>query len=905
LCIADLAPNEPDTDPTNEDTDGDLVIDGAEDGNQNGRYDAGDNELDPNDDTDVTPTEQNACAVASLREIVLVQRPDQSADLILAVPVDFPTNRITTLSNGVGEIIGAMVFDPADQVAGVAMKVNVAGADATAKLNTIQATLDGALGNVNAFASQAFASWDTPGGNNAALGRVAWTHDANGTAAQSLNAIVAALVPGAGGVLNANGSTALGPYSLEVEVLVRSPNTTLVVVSLANQASVTATARIGFKLDDLGNGTAVAQFGDDTGVQCDRFLVEPLQKVDFLLLIDNSGSMDNEQTATANAAAQIGAQLAASTVDFRVAVVTSDVDGLQNNVAEWTSCTSPAAGTCAQANPLMSNDQVYCPFTNNTAVLQACVDGLNVSGNGEENFFRPVACLMGKTVVGPGINLLLTGVGELGGDPDGEACGRDLDNSRAPFQAGATYPIAPAGFAMLPRAEGNPSRLRPGAQLAVIFITDANEQSDGRYVQGTVTEAVAVHSIPSWVTYFQDFDGAGDPLLSRAIVHGLTCPAGTNCTDENGNYMNTRFQQFLSALGGVEAALPDNADPQNAQKIADAIGLIMQQSIAQSSPYVLVKPPISSTIKLAVDFLTVGACNTADMPRSRQDGFDYDGTTNSVTFFGSCRPLLDNSQVGRPFAISYRYWIEDSPNPDGNNDPCGDCQAPFVCVAGQCLCPFDCGLPDGVGPGQTCDATTCTAECLPDCGGCPDGAACQQASVDCACACPADCNTGAALPANQVCDPLTCLPTCAPDGCDVADRPGANYVCGASCLWECPADCGEPDISPTERCDRFACAVECSPDCNATCDGFSVCNSDPSVCACECVDTATCSPGFAFDNDPAVCGCTCTNDALGCPATHTPNLEDCRCECAANCGDVCDASTVCNEATCTCVPFGG
>ncbi len=53
-----------------------------------------------------------------------------------------------------------------------------------------------------------------------------------------------------------------------------------------------------------------------------------------------------------------------------------------------------------------------------------------------------------------------------------------------------------------------------------------------------------------------------------------------------------------------------------------AINLILQQSIAQASPYILEKPPLSASIKVAFDptVETVGTCNTADVPRSREDG---------------------------------------------------------------------------------------------------------------------------------------------------------------------------------------------------------------------------------------------------------------------------------------------
>ncbi|MCC7071197.1 MAG: hypothetical protein IT383_07740, partial [Deltaproteobacteria bacterium] len=41
----------------------------------------------------------------------------------------------------------------------------------------------------------------------------------------------------------------------------------------------------------------------------------------------------------------------------------------------------------------------------------------------------------------------------------------------------------------------------------------------------------------------------------------------------------------------------------------------------------------------------------SDIPRSRANGFDYDGTTNTVSFFGACRPK--STELDVPFAVSY------------------------------------------------------------------------------------------------------------------------------------------------------------------------------------------------------------------------------------------------------------
>jgi hypothetical protein len=143
------------------------------------------------------------------------------------------------------------------------------------------------------------------------------------------------------------------------------------------------------------------------------------------------------------------------------------------------------------------------------------------------------------------------------------------------------------------RALNDPRKIRTDAQLAVIFITDTNEQSDGRYARATqgtyVGDAIATHSLPAWQAFFSNFDGLNDPILSRALVHGILCPNGGDCTDEgdqvpgNEPYMNPRYANFIANLGGVEAALPDDTDPLRNQKIADAIALIPTRSRSSCS----------------------------------------------------------------------------------------------------------------------------------------------------------------------------------------------------------------------------------------------------------------------------------------------------------------------------------
>ena len=432
-------------------------------------------------------------------------------------------------------------------------------------------------------------------------------------------------------------------------------------------------------------------------------MVEPRQPVDILFVVDNSGSMSNEQNALAAAANAMTAQLQASTVDWRISVVTSDLDELTADSFDWEINTwpnTPSAERCAYSNVMgtFPEGPRYCAFMRDAASLDACVASLSICGNGTENFFRPVACLMGA---------------EVNGDFQ---CGRN--NLQAPYTG---YAPPPGNYAMLPRTPAgmeNVHKLRDGAKLVVVVLTDTNDQSDGRFA------APPNDNLAGWVDFFQDVDGLGTDA-SRAFVGGIVCPAGVNCSDD---FTTDRWERFFSLSNGVFADLPSDSDPAQQAKIQTSIQEILDRAIGQASPYSLTLPPISSTIKVATDAQTEGPCRISDVPRSTIHGFDYDGTTRSIVFYGNCRPKAN--QAGRGLSVSYRYWIENSLDPNGTPPPCGGaCPSPFLCnpTTNACLCPSDCGrMPDQ--PGLRCNTSSCDFFCPADCGQtCGLGLACDPA----------------------------------------------------------------------------------------------------------------------------------------------------------------------------------
>lgn len=231
--------------------------------------------------------------------------------------------------------------------------------------------------------------------------------------------------------------------------------------------------------------------------------------------------------------------------------------------------------------------------------------------------------------------------------------------------------------------------VRSDANVNLIFLTDTSDQSQTTATQFTMSLQ-------------QTFGGR------QVLAHGITCPAGRNCGDPQSESNPPTYGTVVQLLSGVSASIEEfNVMNPNATQRARqeaVIDAILSAAIGGTGRQ-LNRPPISATIKVAVEMgRTVGACNNADVPRSRQNGWDIDPATRRIVFYGTCRP-----QMGASVAVSYRYWIDNSP--DANGDPCGaTCVAPFVCDPNSrsCVCAPNCG--NTCSAGLTCRQATCTCE---------------------------------------------------------------------------------------------------------------------------------------------------------------------------------------------------
>jgi hypothetical protein len=880
LFVAD-ADSASTTDPANPDTDLDGIVDGAEDANQNGAFDNGEI-LNPNDPGDTNPTRLAACAAP----IEPMEYQQGISDIFFAADPGFsnpntapPSLRSEDITSG-GEVVGQTTYDGARKI--IAFTLNRTPEDANVTnnlLNFIEGRVAFGANGLRVPLRQTFTTWD---GNPAV--RATYEYDnANG---DGMDARLRRVVQN---VLNDNAATVPltgaptdgGTFKLGLEVIRRSDSTLIVSGTIATLASFNANELVAFGIDDVINGSAIGQVGDQLGQQCDLFTSQEDAKVDFIWVVDDSGSMGDAQDALAAAVTAMTGNLANSAIDWRIGMVTT-----------------------AYFSTGAAEDR--CDFTRDTGTFSTCIGNVDIISTGDERGFES-------------LKRILTGSAFGGND---------------------SYHWLPGTAA---GAAESATQLRNDARVVVIFLTDAGDQSNDASAQPFAADngdRPATNDIAGWTAWSQG--GAGvvtwDPNRTDEeplIIGGILCPLVTNppnvgCTGETGTTITTgneyslpTYYDVISNLGGVSGSIAqiDGANSAPDAEIEATILGILDSVSGQAAPYTLTKPPVSSTIKVAMAGPTGGDCGgnagtgaVGDVPRSRVNGFAFDGASQTIAFFGNCRP----STIGTEIAVSYKYWTDLTGDPDGGDQPCGGCEPPFVCVNDQCLCPADCGTGGALPADYTCDATTCSPVCLPDCGGqCGSGQVCLGVDGDgngsCDCACPADCNGTPASSGASVCDLGTCEWICPQNGCDPDEKPSdnANWTCGADCNWTCPSDCGG-NLGPFEICDQAVCEPQCSPDCNASCTGYEQCDTDS--CSCQCVESATCAAGFVFDSQ--ACDCVCDTAALGCPATHQADLDACTCTCGesggagsgVDCNGACEGileGSVCDTGQCGCnCPIG-
>lgn len=669
------------TDPTRADTDGDGLADGIEDADHDGQVDG--LELDPNDANDPTSLTGRACAPARLRSVSWSE--DSAPDLQLGLPTSFAELHPMLVGSSRRGVIG---YDDTNKVAFFVYRGPAPGAatSATAAEANVRTLLNAELAS-----TQTFPTWD-------GFSAVQSFYEQPGSVdlKARANALAEVLVgAGAGALTGAAGET--GPFKLQLQVVYRSSASVVVLLAMTPLARFVPPGL--FTVEDVAGGSAVAQFGDATVPRCDTLQPASAQ-VDFLFVVDNSGSMAGAHQSLSDLGTELAATLGRSQLDWRMAMVTSEYDRAGNafQFREFTSNMNQVRAWLAQNSVCQASGQCSVVSIPAGTSPTSCVDNsdcwINIAGLGVENGLMALA--------------------------------RAVD--------------------YVTRPGGSPAQTvkRPGARLVTIFVGDADDQSSATLAQLTsfFTTLNATVSNPN---------AGGETYVNRIgpiVVHGIVCPDGATCSETQAS--PRKNAGVFAATGGLRGSIESTTAVQRTMRA------IIDASI-RSAGQPLTAPPIGASLRVAMSAVEDETlCDKNDLPRSRVHGFDLAGATPTLTLYGACRPP---SGTAVQAVALYRAWVERTPNADGNPAPCSadaafdasatdSCRGALQCdrATSSCRCPADCG---GVAPASmVCNnqPTVCGFVCEPDCGGrCGAWQACNATSCTCECAQNATCAPGLAF----------------------------------------------------------------------------------------------------------------------------------------------------------------
>ena len=302
----------------------------------------------------------------------------------------------------------------------------------------------------------------------------------------------------------------------------------------------------------MGNGAplTVPLTGEGTtnAGQTDTFQQLTDNKVDILWVVDDSGSMQDEQNALSNNFQSFISFADSLSVDYQVGVITTEVNDSSVSGVLW---------ACNGYNPIIDASDA-----NRVAAFQ-CAARVTNPPNGNR---RP--------------------------NPGGS------DSQEAGLQA--------ARIALdVPNVTGaNNGFLRSDARLAVIIVSDEDDQSDG--------------SVNLYVDFFRNLKGfRNSQLVSVSAIAG-DVPNGCSTA-----VAGDRYAAAASALNGRFESICASSWT----NMLRGIGLGV---FALRSSWTLSRPADPSTIRVTVNGQTVSQSST--------NGWTYDSTFNTIDFFGSAVP---------------------------------------------------------------------------------------------------------------------------------------------------------------------------------------------------------------------------------------------------------------------------
>lgn len=375
------------------------------------------------------------------------------------------------------------------------------------------------------------------------------------------------------------GSTSTNTFRIIVQATYSTTGSELVGVGVSSEANYAANQAV---LTNFLNGTNIRPTTAVYASKTDSFTAANDPKVDFVWVVDNSGSMASEQTAVSNAATTFFSKLSNKHIDYRLGVIaTGGKEGTNN-------CTSPG-----------TDGHVMRPagwVTSSTPSAQSTFTGTN-----------------GTTV---GTN----------------GCGTE---SGIWFAHKALGQVNGVSATLTPRSGSTWS-----TDSKLVFVMVSDEADQFRCFNGTYTGTNRddFTNGPCFDSGNTALDNNNNVFKNNGyVVHSIIGLNGTNpatCTGaggssaDNANNAWPGYKNLSDATGGSVASICNTS-------FDSIMDTIVNSAAANSSSYVLNKIPVSNTIVVKKNGSTVTANST--------NGWQYNASTNSIIFAGTSWPTAGES----------------------------------------------------------------------------------------------------------------------------------------------------------------------------------------------------------------------------------------------------------------------
>ena len=554
------------SDPLRKDTDGDTIPDGVEDANGDGIYQPETGETDPtlaDSDLDGTPdNEESVATICQEDQVTLVTlHENNDGDWTLAMLPDI-SYTLLDLAPATGELLyAAAIQDTTNSIAGFILARDLTAADLNEQVaNDNALVLDIPRNGVLNHRGRPYETAD----EYQAMTSHYTIKTANSQSASTLaNEILARFSGKAVGDISGFPTNLLASddeFEVVFETLIR-PDSVLVLLTVTTDSLYNnpGTPESRVRMLDITDGTSIRKNQKDTTNGCDPLRGSEPSVVDVVWVVDDSGSMDEDQAAVAAAADSFAAVMTGAGIDFRVGVTS-------------TGCKSACwGGTCTDAGLLGDHG-----FTSNMDEFKQDVQDPPC---GEKEY---------------GLN---SGI---------YALQRALDST-----------------------QNENRRFRQDASIVVVFLSDEEDQEceDGN----------ATNVLNSYKPYYEGYEATCFAITGD---NPDGCGAATTSSGEGAHEAGACYTEMAYHTGGSFGSIcsPD---------LTPTMQEIVRAAAGAASIYELEYRPITASIQVMIEAVAI--------PRSAENGFEYDAVSNTVVFYGSFRP-----EDGDDVVISYKYFKQDS-----------------------------------------------------------------------------------------------------------------------------------------------------------------------------------------------------------------------------------------------------